>query len=423
MYTTVKKIIKGILPGDLYKRLLPFYHLTLVYVGIFIYRSPSRSLKVVGVTGTKGKSSVTEYINGILEEAGYKTAIISTIRFKVGDHNEPNMLKMTMPGRFFIQKYLAKARRAKCDWAIVEMTSEGTKQFRHKGIALDALVFTNISPEHIESHGSFENYVAAKKKIGSALAHSRKRPRTIVANADDEYGDYFLQLPVENQVPYTLENTTYTTDNTKGTTVSYNGQTLYSPFPGEFTAYNMLAAAQFAHTYGISDTDIKNGLEHTTQILGRVQKIDMGQPFAVYVDYAHTPDSLEKLYQAFPEKTKVCVLGNAGGGRDTWKRPLMGKIAEKYCSEVILTDEDPYDEDPRAIVDAMQEEMTTKPAIIMDRREAIKTAFTRAQKYANDAVVLITGKGTDPYIMRKNGTKEPWSDARVAKEELEHILK
>ena len=169
---------------------------------------------------------------------------------------------------------------------------------------------------------------------------------------------------------------------------------------------------------GVPLTATTNALATLPPVQGRVEHIDAGQDFLVVVDYAHTPDSLQALYGAFPAQKKICVLGNTGGGRDTWKRPLMGRIADESCEKVILTNEDPYDEDPRAIVDAMASEMKHPPEIIMDRREAIRHALTVARH--SDAV-LISGKGTDPFIMGANGSRLPWSDAQVVREELERL--
>tara|TARA_B100000745_G_scaffold53689_2_gene31884 strand:+ start:3406 stop:4677 length:1272 start_codon:yes stop_codon:yes gene_type:complete len=420
MYLLLKKIVRLLLPARLYTRLLPVWHLLLVYGGAIRYGFPTRNIRVVGVTGTKGKSSVCELVNGVLEAAGYRTALASTIRFKIGNESKPNKQKMTMPGRFFLQRFFYQAVREKCDWVVVEMTSEGVKQFRHRAIALDALIFTNLKPEHIESHGSFEKYVAAKLQIGEALQRSRKRPRVMIANKDDERGILFASLDVDQARTYSLKEHAWSTSE-NGTTLVYDDTTIQSPFPGDFTASNMLAAATFATAFGIATEDIKEGLESVTLIPGRVEEIHMGQKFPVIVDYAHTPDSLEKLYGAFAQRNKICVLGNTGGGRDTWKRPKMAALAEQYCMEVILTDEDPYDEDPLAIVQDMAAGMSTKPTICMDRREAIKRALISASRIPESAV-LITGKGTDPYIMRADGAKEPWSDSRVATEELELLL-
>src|SRR3989344_3158776 len=158
----ILRLIKKIIPKNIFKFFQPIYHYKLALLGAIFYRFPSRKIKVVAITGTKGKTTTGELVNSILEEAGFKTAIMGTLRFKIGENSKPNLHKMTLPGRFFIQKFLRRAVSAKCDWAIIEMTSEGIKQFRHKFINLDALIFLNLSPEHIESHGSYEKYVSAK---------------------------------------------------------------------------------------------------------------------------------------------------------------------------------------------------------------------------------------------------------------------
>ncbi len=184
--------------------------------------------------------------------------------------------------------------------------------------------------------------------------------------------------------------------------------------PGDFSLQNGLAAALVTRTLGVPVETIALGLGKLSTIPGRAERIEAGQDYTVIVDYAHTPDSLEALYKAYPMR-KICVLGSTGGGRDTWKRPVMGKMADSYCDHVILTNEDPYDEKPEAIVSALAGGMVRKPEVIMDRRRAIAKAVSLAK--SGDAV-LITGKGTDPNIAGPNGTKEPWSDAAVAREEI-----
>ena len=182
---------------------------------------------------------------------------------------------------------------------------------------------------------------------------------------------------------------------------------------------NALAAIKMSAALGVPLSATATALATLPPVQGRVERIEAGQNFMVIVDYAHTPDSLRALYGAFPNRRKICVLGNTGGGRDIWKRPEMGRIADETCEKVILTNEDPYDEDPRAIVDAMAKDMQRAPLIIMDRREAIRRALSLAK--SGDAV-LISGKGTDPYIMGARGAKTPWSDAKVVREELERLL-
>lgn len=420
--------IKKIIPRKLFRALQPIYHYKLALLGAIVYRFPSRHIKVLGITGTKGKSSTAEFANAILETAGFKTALMGTIRFKIGNDSRPNLYKMSMPGRFFVQKFLREAVDAHCDWAVIEMTSEGMKQFRHLFIELDSAIFLNIAPEHIESHGSFENYLKAKTKIITALEKSKKKNRVMVANADDKYADAFLKANVERVIPFGMKDAGFWEANDDGIAFTINGERIHSPLHGSFMILDALGASAFAQSQGINVQTIKKGIESVEEIKGRVQFIKIPnnsrkhkQSFSVVVDYAHTAESLEALYSAFPNKRKICVLGNTGGGRDVWKRPVMAGIADKYCDEIILTNEDPYDENPEKIINDMKKAIKTKNLkVIMDRREAIREAIAKAG--AHD-VVLITGKGTDPYIMEAKGKKTPWSDADVAREELEKILK
>jgi UDP-N-acetylmuramoyl-L-alanyl-D-glutamate--2,6-diaminopimelate ligase len=413
-------IIKKLIPSKVFKALQPIYHYLLSSIGVVIYKFPANRMYVIAVTGTKGKSTTTEIINSILEENGFKTAVSNTIRFKVGDNSRPNKYKMSMPGRFFMQKFLANAEKEGCTHAVIEITSEGVKQFRHKYIYLDALIFTNLTPEHIESHGSYEKYREAKLEIVNLL---KKKNGILIWNIDDDEGETFKEKAEEigvHNLSYTLSDAKPINFGSK-TELRFKKNTLYSDLPGEFNVYNILSAITLAEYMRVPHETIKSGVENLSVVPGRVQKVEGSQEFDVIIDYAHTPESLEELYKAFPNKKKVCVLGNTGGGRDRWKRPVMAKIAEKYCDSIILTNEDPYDEDPEKIVDEMKEVIKTKSVdVIMDRRKAISSAISKADK---DSVVLISGKGTDPYIMEANGKKTPWSDYEVAKEELGKIFK
>ena len=410
----------------------PPYHWTLAYLAARIYRFPSRDIKVIAVTGTKGKSSTVEILDAILEEAGYKTALTNTIRFKIGGESEKNLYKMSMPGRFFMQKFLRKAVDAKCDYAVIEMTSQGSLLYRHRWIELDAFVVTNISPEHIEAHGSYEKYVQAKLDIArDGIGASKKSGRAIIVNADDKESQKFLDCVADEKVrkiKYSARDAESYQIKDKGIDFTFQGKEARSPLSGLFNLYNILAAATAAKSQGMSDEIIIRAVGKFSDIPGRVQKIEAGQDFTVVVDYAHTTDSLEKLYKVFrpdpkaPRTSKlIAVLGGTGGGRDAWKRSEMGKLADTYCDEAILTDEDPYDEDPKKIVEDVAKGISSKKQIIiMDRRLAIREAIKRAEK---GDTILITGKGTDPYIMGPNGTKTPWSDAEVAREELEKAAK
>ena len=435
----ILRFFRKLIPRRLFSALQPIYHYKMALIGALMYRFASKHIKVVAITGTKGKTTTAELVNAILEEAGLKTALSSTLRFKIGDKVERNLYKMTMPGRLFVQRFLRQAVNANCDWAILEMTSEAAKQSRHKFIDLNALIFLNIAPEHIESHGSFEKYLEAKLKLAHSLEASPKPQRTVVANVDDKHADKFLSVHVENKLPYSLSAAKPYELKKDGVTFTFKGTTIDMKRVGEFSISNALAAATFAAAEGISVDIIKRALEKVELIRGRVEFIEAGQKFKVVVDYAHTPDSLKALYGAFKQpalrlaktlaqgeyadKSKlICVLGNTGGGRDTWKRPEMGKIADEYCDEIILTNEDPYDEDPRAILEEMRKGFSKhEPHIILDRRRAIATALAKASANTDDTIVLITGKGTDPYIMGPKGSKEEWDDAEVTREELEKI--
>lgn len=409
----MKKTIRALVPLPL----LSLYHLCLALFGAFIYGFPSSSLYVIGITGTKGKTSTTEYVNSIFEAAGKKTALLNSIRVKVGADSRRNELGRSMPGRFFIQRFLAQARDAGCEIVILEMTSEGAKQHRHRGIALDTFVFTNLAPEHIESHGSFEAYADAKFELARQLMRSKKRPRTIVVNQDDEQAPRYLDLPAERRVAFSLSKQIPWQASAQGGSFSFAGITVTTTQPGEFSLKNALAAAEVARATGIEPEVIARGIAALSVIPGRAERIEAGQPFTVVVDYAHTPESLEALCDAYGAMRKICILGSAGGGRDTWKRPVMGRVAEEKCAIVILTNDDPYGDDPMQIIDEIASGMKNRPEILPDRRAAIRRALSLAQK--GDAV-LITGMGIDaPH--RADGAKIPWSDAAVARDELRRL--
>lgn len=417
--------IKKFIPKRLFDALAPAYHYSLALLGAIVFWFPSKKLTVIAVTGTKGKSSTAEMVNAIFEAAGHKTVLLNTIRFKVGDDSRPNKKKMTVPGRFFIQKMLRAGLNQNCDTAILELSSEAATQYRHKFIYLDALIFTNLTPEHIESHGSFENYRKAKLSLTESLCKKFKPRSIIVSNIDDPEGETFLRCGAREQVPFSLHDAEPYEVMASGIKLTFRGSTIESTLRGEFNIRNMLGAAACAEALGISLSAIKEGLEKLSIIKGRVEFVKLKdteeQNFDVVVDYAHTSGSLTEVYKAFGSQRKICVLGNTGGGRDKWKRPEMARVADTFCDEIILTNEDPYDESPDKIIEEMLPGFKIHtPTIIMDRRAAIAEALKRAK--ARDAV-LITGKGTDAYIMLADGERMPWSDYEVSKEELEKLLK
>jgi len=448
----MEKLLRAVekcIPKPLYRCGQPIYHRTLAFTGAIAYGFPSRRIKVIAVTGTKGKSSTVELVNAMLEEAGYTTALSNTIRFKIGNdrqtgNSRPNLFKMSMPGRGFMQRFLRQAVHAGCDYAVIEMTSQGAALYRHAFIDIDVFVVTNISPEHIESHGSYENYVAAKLDIGRQFEKSKKKSgenntkKILIINKDDPALKKFAELKTDRKIEYSLgEMKPYNLINegirVGGLEFTYGCQNMTSHLSGTFNLYNILAAIKTAESQGVSTDQIASALRKFKEIKGRVERIEAGQDFTVIVDYAHTADSLEKLYRVFrPEPAQqhprlIAVLGGTGGGRDRAKRKEMGKLAARYCDYVVLTNEDPYDEEPMHIINDVKtgvEEfwqsqnnngVPMKPTIILDRRLAIRDAISHA---ATGDVILITGKGTDPFIMGANGNNMPWSDAQVAREEL-----
>lgn len=399
----VVKVLKSFIPESVVRPLRPTYHWFLAWLFALWYGMPARGMVVIGVTGTKGKSTVCEMLYTALVKSGHPTVLASTIRFVTPTSEERNLFKMTMQGRGHLQHLLARARREGTTHAVVEITSEGLRQNRHRFLFLNALIVTNIHPEHIESHGSFENYVAAKRAIVRELERSEKRPRILIVNTDSKETTAFLEAAAEMKVGYGMG------DLASAPSV---------PLPGDFNRLNAFATLKALTALGEDEGVVRKALGAMSLVRGRTEEVDAGQPFKVIVDYAHTPDSLKAVYGAFPGR-KICVLGNTGGGRDRWKRSEMARIAESTCVEVILTNEDPYDEDPRAIVDEMARAMLEKPVIELDRRGAIRYALSRAQP---GDTVLITGKGTDPYIMGPKGTQVPWDDATVTREELHKLL-
>lgn len=420
-------LIKKLIPKKLLSVIIPPYHFCMGFFAALWYGFPSRKINVIAITGTKGKTTTTELVNAFLEEAQHITALASTLRFKIADHSERNMLKMTMPGRFFLQKFLREAVKKGCEYAVIEMSSEGAKQFRHRFVDIDAVIVTNLSPEHIESHGSFEKYRAAKLSIARRLEHSKKPKTILVVNKDDAECAPFFNIASTEKYGYSLKTVDSYSLGKEGIDIVIEGKKVHSYLPGLFNVYNIIAAMTYAQTQKISLNEIVDALKKFKGVRGRMEKVYVTSPalrklqnFEVIVDYAHTTDSLEKAYRVFEDRNKICVLGGTGGGRDKSKRVKMGEIAAKYCKEIILTNEDPYDEDPQAILTDIAKGIQNKKIhTILDRREAIQKAISYAQK--ND-IVLITGKGTDPYIMDKGGNKIPWDDASVSREEMKKVL-
>src|SRR3989339_634465 len=386
-----KENIKRFIP----KFALNIYHYKLALLGAFLFGFPvkNKNVKIIGITGTSGKSTTGDFICKILEEAGNKVASISSIRFKVGDKEWENKYKMTMPGRFVIQKFLKQALDAKCKFVVLEVTSEGIRQFRHKFINFDTAVFTNLSKEHIESHGSFEKYRNEKLKLFKVCKNIH------IINGDDENAKYFIDIPANKKLIFSIKDK-------KDYDFELN-------VLGDFNIMNALAAINTAKVYGVDFEVCKKVLENAKGIAGRMEVVNKNP--LVVVDYAHTPVQLEAVYKSLKNKKLICVLGSCGGGRDKWKRPVLGEIAKKYCSKIFVTNEDPYDEDPMDIINEVYKTAGQNAEKILDRKEAIKRAVKSA---GQDDTVIITGKGSEPWMCVKNGKKIPWDDRQIARDVL-----
>jgi len=353
-----------------------------------------------------------------LEESGAKVAAIGSLGFKIKDKEWPNTLKQTMPGRFRLQKFLAEAKKGGCDFVVLEVTSEGIKQYRHLGIKFDTAVFVNIHREHIENHGSFENYVIAKQKLFEATK------RVHVLNADEARILDFNKFPAEKKITFGInQGDIRPTDVLASESESefvVNGEKVHLHVGGVFNILNALGAWAVATTYDVEAPVIAKALSKIQLIPGRLEFIQK-EPFNVVVDYAHTPDSLETVYKTLKpiNGRLIVVLGSCGGGRDKWKRPEFGAIADGLADEIILTDEDPYEEDPRQIVQEIQQGIrrTEHMEVVMDRKEAIGRAIAMAQ--TGDTVV-ITGKGSEISMALAGNHKIPWSDRDIAQGFLGH---
>lgn len=458
--------IKKIIPKKIFKIFQPIYHFILSLLAALWYKFPSEKLIVIGVTGTTGKTTVVYLIAKILEANGYKVGYTSTAMFNDGKKEWLNDKKMTMAGRFFIQKMFRAMLRNKCQYAIIETTSEGIVQFRHKFINYDILVFTGLYPEHIDSHGNFENYKKAKGKLFEHLKKCKTKyvddkkiihifdneikkinfnrvKKISIVNADDEYANYFLSFWAEKKYEISTKDISIGVKNKKnkliiansidinkkGINFIINGVKINSKLLGKFNITNIMLALSVGISQNIDIKQIKNGLKSINGVPGRFEKIDQGQDFTAIVDYAYESRAVNKLYETIKliaHNRIIHVLGSAGGGRDVARRFKLGKIAGSQADFVVITNEDPYDDDPQKIIDEVGKgavkagkKYNKNLFKILDRRMAIKKALSLARK--ND-IILITGKGSEQAICIANGEKIKWDDREVVKKELKETV-
>ncbi len=418
------------------------YHFSISFLGALIYGYPSNKMLVIGVTGTKGKSTVSYLIYQILNLSGYKCGIISTPLIGDGNKIWPNKSKQTMLGRFAIQKLLKKFLQNGCKYAVIETSSEGILQYRHQFINYKVGVFTNLSPEHIERHGSFFNYRRVKIKLFEKIA--KIKDGIGIYNLDDENVEYFLMPNIANKYGFTIKNEEkdvnylvskliraqkikYYEDKT---IFEINNKKFETQLIGEFNISNACAAIATCLAIGIDVELIQKSLSQITPPPGRFEFIPNNLNIKIIVDYAHEPKSLESIYESlkiFKPKNIICLLGAQGGGRDRWKRKEMGKIAASFCDYIFLTNEDPYDEDPENIIldiekgiEETENKKFKKYFKIIDRKEALKQAILLAKE--ND-IVISTGKGGEVWMCIENNKKIPWEESKIIKEILQEIKK
>ncbi|MBP6859285.1 MAG: UDP-N-acetylmuramyl-tripeptide synthetase [Candidatus Magasanikbacteria bacterium] len=426
----------------MFKKIIHFF---LAWVAYWWYGRPSRKLIVVGITGTKGKTTSCRLVASVLEAGGNTVGMLSTAEFQVGEKRWLNDKKMTMLGRGQIQSMLRKMVMAGCQYAVVETSSEGILQWRHYGLQYDMVIFTNLGTEHQERHGGFENLKRDKGKIFAGLMNKKNKifggkkiPKIIIANTDDEHANYYVQFPADKKYGFGLRahspvlNISYISgkiisSDARGVAFEAGGSRYELNIIGEFNVYNALAAIAVGKSQGITDENIARGLASVRLVEGRMEVVDAGQDFKVFVDYAHEPMSFTELFNSLrkivgQDKKIISVIGSDGGGRDKGKRAKMGEVAGLLTDFVVITDVNCYDEDPVEIASmlavgarAAGKKEGVDLFVEVDRKKGIEKAISLAS--AGD-VVVITAKGTEPFIAIANGKKIPWDDRQVAREVL-----
>lgn len=453
----LKKLAKKVIP----KSVLNLRHLYYAYKGAKMYSHPSEELFVIGITGTSGKSSTTYFLRQILERAGYKVGTLSTIDFYVAGEEKLNDQKMTMLGKMQIQKYLRKMVDAGCDIAIVETTSEGRVQHRHRFINYDMMLLTNLYPEHIDSHGSFENYRQAKLDIFEYVSKLPRKKvegnkvlekfgkniipkRSVVNTTDSMTGKLFLGYNFDEQYSYAetsalpegkgseikshlgLESSEITAEGLK---FEVAGREYSAPIFGKYNIMNLICAISAVKAIGVSEADISEALRSLKAAPGRIEFIKEAKEkgFSVIVDYAFEPVAIEELYKVVklisPNKV-IHVFGSTGGGRDIARRFSVGEFVGKNADYCIVTDEDPYDDDPMEIINDVASAASKSGKIegenlfkILDRSDAIKKALELA---GEGDMILLTGKGSEQAMVVK-GNLLPWDDREEVRKHLKNI--
>lgn len=425
MWSSLKNFGRVIVPQPLFRALQPYWHGGVAVLSNYYFGQPSRKLTVIGVTGTNGKTTTVNLIAAILNQAGLPAGFLSTANYDLGTGAILNPYKMTMMSGWEINKRLSQMVKNGLKYAVVEVSSEGLAQNRHLGLRFDTALFTNLTPEHLDAHGSFEAYKKAKGRLFAT------GPNTIIVNADDTHAQYYSSFPANHHLSYGVNSGDICAKEINiepnGIKFKVHDISFSLHLKGQFDVYNSLAAIAVAKSYEVNLQTAKTALEQINVVPGRVE-IMQKSPFTVVVDYAYEPEEMRQLYETvsrWPHGKIIQVIGPTGGGRDKARIKTLGQMAGKVADTVIITTDDPYDEDPQTIGEEMAEgtKSSGKEAgrdllLELDRRKAIALALRQAQ---NNDLVLVTGKGADQKMALAHGQYLPWDDRTVVKEELSKL--
>jgi UDP-N-acetylmuramoyl-L-alanyl-D-glutamate--2,6-diaminopimelate ligase len=423
----IKQLARKVIPKSAVKNAEKGYRKQKAVAANIIYGKPAQKLNVIAVTGTNGKTTTCAFINSVIKAAGLKTAVYTTAFIEINGVNEPNKSHMTVASAWSVQRFMNQAKKANVDWVILEVTSHALDQYRIYGVPVNIAVFTNISQDHLDYHGTMQNYATAKARLITDF-----HPNKILLNADDEWYGFFADKAIDgfatvgkNKASYQIKAINLKPSGTSYSLVSAKGVIdIKTRLVGNFNVYNTAMAAIIGQMLEIDNRLIQKGIVDVPIVPGRMEPIEAGQPFTVLVDYAVTPDAIKSVLEAVRglAKGKVRLVFGATGDRDKSKRPIMGQVAAKFADFIYLTDDETYSENGDLIREAVKKGInesggTDKFIEIADRRQAIKQAFKDA--LAGD-VVILAGIGHQDY-RNQGGKKIAWDERLVAKELLEVI--
>ena len=419
-----RKIVKWFIPKTLFRKIEPLGHLGEAVLFNLFYGFPARKFKVIGITGTNGKTTAAFLVHRMLHESGYKVGLMTTVGYGVGDSIKLPPDHYTNVPAPLMMKRLKYLKKQGAEWLVMEVTSMALAQNRVWGVPFHLAVMTNISQDHLDYHGTMDRYIEAKVKLFRLANRNKKGLRTGVINADDKTADRFAAA-ISNPLKYGIKRGDIKAKNVE---LSANGATfrvtspdddyvIKSWLPGKFNVYNTLAAVGVGKALGLSSLEIEKGIAALLGVPGRMTPVEAGQKFGVLVDFAHTPDALQNVLKAAKELSDgdVFLVFGATGDRDKSKRPLMGEVAAKGADRIFLTDDETYTENPAKIIEEVYAGIkdaggAKKTAIVDDRLEAIKQAFAAAKP--GDTVLLA---GIGHQTSRNMGGKEqPWNEIELA---------